>query len=106
MVNTRSSREAGLTMLEVVIATIILTVIVGMASWLVWSASGHVTTTEVTVQLEMSTREVLGMMTKELHQSKINKVEMMDTTQPIPCDGKSIDITNSTPGKAVAYVQW
>ena len=39
MVKTRSSREAGLTMLEVVIATVILTVIVGMASWLVWSAS-------------------------------------------------------------------
>jgi hypothetical protein len=106
MVNTRSSREAGLTMLEVVIATVILTLIVGMASWLVWSASGHVTTTEVAVQLEMNARELLEMMTKEIHQSKMNRVEMLDTTQPIPCDGKSIDISMPTPGKGVAYTQW
>jgi len=106
MVKTRSSREAGLTMLEVVIATVILTVIVGMASWLVWSASNHVTTTEVTVQLEMSARELLGMMTKEIHQSKINRIEMLDTTLPIPCDAKSVDISMPTPGKPVAYTQW
>ena len=106
MVKTRSSREAGLTMLEVVIAAVILTLIVGMTSWMVWSASGNVTTTEVGIQLEMSTREVLGIMTKEIHQSKMNKIEMVDTLIAIPCDGTYMDISNPTPGKAVAYPVW
>lgn len=106
MVKSRSSREAGLTMLEVVIAAVILALIVGMTSWMVWSASSHITTSEVAIQLEMSTREVLGAMTKEIHQSKMSKIEMVDTAVAIPCDGKSIDIASPTPGMAVTYPVW
>jgi type II secretory pathway component PulJ len=102
MAKIRSSREAGLTMLEVVIAAIILAAIVGMTSWLVWSASSHITTAEVQVQLEMSSREVLSMISKELHQTKMTKISKVDTKDPIPCDPKSLDPLYPTPGNASA----
>jgi type II secretory pathway pseudopilin PulG len=106
--NRRHRREAGLTMIEVVIASVILTALVAMTSWLVWSASNTVATTEVTVQMEMTAREVLSQMAKELHQSNFSMVEKVNTGVLIPTDATSIATAYPTPpvGGTMAYPVW
>lgn len=94
----RSRRDAGLTMIEVVIASIILTAIVGMTSWMVWSSSKHIATAEIGVQMEISAREVLTAMSRELHQSRMTKIQKVRTDLLIPTDPASLNPFFPTPG--------
>jgi hypothetical protein len=65
-----ASARAGLTMIEVVVAAIILTAIVAMSSYLVWSSSRAVASSEAGLQLENTAREALDIMVQELRQAK------------------------------------
>lgn len=71
-------RLAGLTMLEVLIASLILVAIVAMSSWLVWQASDNVATAEAALKLENQAREVLELFTQELRQSKMTTIRKVD----------------------------
>jgi hypothetical protein len=79
MKSPRTAR-AGLTMIEVLVAAFILTAIVGMSSYLVWSSSRHVSSAEAALQLENSAREVLNYMVQELRQAKKSAVSQVVTT--------------------------
>ena len=72
--------QSGLTMVEVIVAAIILTAIVGMSSYLVWSSSRVVSSAEAALQLENSAREVLNVMVQELRQSKRTGLTKVTTT--------------------------
>lgn len=68
--NNARTAQAGLTMIEVVVAAVILTAIVAMSSYLVWSSSRAVTSSEAGLQLENMAREALNVMVQELRQAK------------------------------------
>lgn len=72
---TNKKRQSGLTMIEVLIASIILTALVGMASWLVWSSSNHVSTEESKLQVESQAREVMNAITSDLRASKVSMIQ-------------------------------
>src|SRR5262245_19503361 len=77
--NRARNRQAGLTMLEVIIASIILTAIVGMSAYLVWSSSRSVSSSEAALQLENTGREFLEMITTELRQAKRSGIAQVKT---------------------------
>jgi hypothetical protein len=79
-VKSARTARAGLTMIEVVVASFILTAIVGMSSYLVWSSSRHVSSAEAGVQLENTAREALNVMVQELRQAKKSAVSQVITT--------------------------
>jgi hypothetical protein len=99
MVKRSLRRNAGLTMIEVVVASIILTAIVGMSSYLVWNTSRTVASAEVGLQLENNAREFLSTLTKELHQGRMGMVRM------VPWDAnvmvKTTSFSLGTPGPYV-----
>ena len=105
MALSKSGRRSGLTLVEVVIASVILTAIVGMSSYLVWSSSRHVETSEAALQLEMSAREVLNGIVKELHQTKISTIQKVDTTKLIKVDNTTLNLL-ATPGTLAASISY
>ena len=79
--NNRARR--GLTMIEVMVATVILSALVGMASYLVWSSAKTVSSAESALQSELQAREFLTNLSKELHQSQTPFVTPIEwTTMP------------------------
>jgi type II secretory pathway pseudopilin PulG len=83
---TRARRaQAGLTMVEVIVAAIILTAIVGMSAYLVWSSSRSVSSAEAGLQLENTAREALNVMVTELRQARRLQIVKV-TTAPIRTD--------------------
>ncbi|MBV8881193.1 MAG: type II secretion system protein [Planctomycetaceae bacterium] len=86
----KRSRQAGLTMLEVLIASVILCFIVLSASWLVWTSADSVANAEAFVKVEKDMREVLDTMVKEFHQCHIGNLQQVITTKPIPTDAASM----------------
>jgi len=75
-------------MLEVVIASLILTALVTMSSYLVWNTSRTVSSSEVGVQMEIQAREFMTQLAKEFHQTsfKFNQVYVVnwDTALTVP----------------------
>jgi Tfp pilus assembly protein PilE len=98
-------RQAGLTMIEVVIASVILTVIVGMSSYLVWSSARTVSSSEAAMQAELQAREFLSTLTKELHQSKMVTLRQVnwDSTLTVTPATAFKSPYSATPGTAVPY---
>ena len=96
-----NKRRAGLTLLEVLIASVIMAALVAMSGWLVWSSSNHVSSAEVALQLDSQGREFLTNLAKELHQTKMDSVKKVDTTQPITVTPSTLNLP-ATPGTAVA----
>jgi len=94
---TRRRFELGLTMIEVMVSTIILSVIVAMASWLVWSSAKHVSTAEVRLQMDMQIRELMGTLTRELRQTRLGQVKAVDSTT-IPVLTPALLNAPATPG--------
>lgn len=78
--SSRVRLQRGLTMIEVLVATIILSVILAMSSYLVWSSSKTVTSAEVMVQCESQAREFLSNLEKELRMAKMDKIDIVDWT--------------------------
>jgi len=68
------NRRSGLTLIEIVIASILLVVIFGVAFALLMSSSEHVAERESELQLENRAREVLNQMGSELRQTTWDKV--------------------------------
>ena len=91
--------QAGLTMIEVLVASIILTALVAMSSWLIWGSSKHVSRMEAEMTLENQAREFIGMLTKELHQANMSNVQWVDDAQLI-----DFRATADTPGFLQATV--
>lgn len=110
------NRQSGLTMLEVLIASIILAVVVSMAGYILWSSSNHVTSSQIGVQLESQAREIIAGISKELRQAKMNSVRGFDTTTAFdistPSPSFHLNAVNTwpdpSPGTAVTYpyVAW
>jgi len=99
MSTNKMKRQAGLTLIEVMIASLILAAIVAMSGWLVWSSSNHVASADAALQLEMSAREFMTGLVKELHQSKMDSVQKVDTgTQVAGASVTKISVTSSTLG--------
>jgi hypothetical protein len=96
----RSRRRSGLTLLEVVIASIILTAVFGMTAYMIWSSSKHTETTEAALQLEASARAFMDALAKDVQQTRLDLVNKVDTTQLIPVDSTSLKLL-ATPGTAV-----
>ena len=97
--------QAGLTMIEVVIAAIILTAIVGMSSYLVWSSSRAVSSAEAGLQLENTAREALNVMAQELRQARrlgIAKVTTTTIQTDPPADVHGYNINDPGLGVAVS----
>jgi type II secretory pathway component PulJ len=105
MALSKSRRRGGLTLIEVFIASIILTAIVGISAYVVWSSSRHTETTEAALQLEISAREFLNSVVKELHQTKITTIRKVDTTLPIQVDSTTLNLlaTPGTPAASISY---
>lgn len=76
--NRKMRPDAGLTMIEVVIASLILAAIVGMSSYLVWNSARTVGMAEAAMQAEAQSREFFVNLTKELHQSRMSMVNKVD----------------------------
>jgi len=72
--------QAGLTMVEVIVAAIILTAIVGMSAYLVWTSSRSVSSAEAGLQLENTAREALNVMVTELRQARRLQIAKVTTT--------------------------
>jgi hypothetical protein len=96
---TRRRSELGLTMIEVAISSFILAMLVGMASWLVWSSAKHVSTSEARMQMDMESREFLATITKELRQTRLGQVHAVDTAT-IPLLDATTLTALATPGSA------
>jgi len=99
----RRRSDLGLTMIEVVISSVILTMLVGMASWLVWSSAKHVSTAEARMQMDMESREFLATITKELRQTRLGQVYAVDTAT-IPVLDAAVLTAKATPGSATPPV--
>lgn len=108
---------AGLTMIEVLVATVILSAVVAMSSWLVWSASDHVSTAEIELQLENQAREAVQVIAKELRQSRIETVIKLDPASIKPDASNmasvtppglkdSVTIPNPKPGEAFNAIRF
>jgi hypothetical protein len=69
MMKTKRS-SAGLTMIEVIIASVILTAIVAMASYMVWMSSYEVSERELGLQLESQARLIVTQIANDIRQSK------------------------------------
>lgn len=99
--------EAGLTMLEVVVASIILAALVTMSSYLVWNTSRSVSSSEVGVQMEIQAREFITQLQKEFHQTsfKFNQVWSVDwdATLPSPLPLTAFNPGTPTPGTKNLY---
>jgi type II secretory pathway pseudopilin PulG len=67
-------RRAGLTLLEVAIASILLVVIFGVAFAILMSSSDHAVASEAELQLENRAREVINQVASELRQTTWDKV--------------------------------
>ncbi|HLY08135.1 MAG TPA: hypothetical protein VKW04_02400 [Planctomycetota bacterium] len=72
--------ESGLTMVEVMVASIILVAISAMAMSMMLSSSNHVANMEVGVRMELTAREVITAMSAELRQAKMTSVEFVNTS--------------------------
>jgi prepilin-type N-terminal cleavage/methylation domain-containing protein len=77
-------RQSGLTMIEVMIASVILVAVSAMSMYLLLNSSNHVTEMEVGVRLEQQAREVMSAMCAELRQAKMTSVEVVNTSAAIP----------------------
>jgi hypothetical protein len=86
-------------MIEVVISSVILTMLVGMASWLVWSSAKHVSTAEARMQMDMESRELLATITKELRQTRLGQVYAVDSAS-IPVLDAATLTGQATPGSS------
>jgi type II secretory pathway pseudopilin PulG len=64
------NRRGGLTMLEVMIAAILLAAVFAMTFVVIWSSSETVSRAEVQVQLEALTRETLNQIVSEIRQTQ------------------------------------
>jgi hypothetical protein len=104
--NNARRAQAGLTMIEVIVAAIILTAIVGMSSYLVWSSSRSVASSEVSLQLENTAREALNVMVRELRQAKRLGIAKVDTTtlrtDPLYGNIHSLAVTDAKLGVAIS----
>src|SRR3954468_14107454 len=100
---TRRRSQLGLTMIEVVISSIILSLLAGMASWLVWSSAKHVSTAEAKMQMDMEARELMATITKELRQTRVGQGYMVDSAGTPVLDPAAL-ASKATPGSAVAAV--
>jgi len=101
----KSRHDSGLTMMEVIIASIILTALVTMSSYLVWNTSKTVSSSEVGVQMEVQARDFMSQLAKELHQSSFGKdaisVVLWDPTLIV--SKSSFNAGTPTPGSKQAY---
>lgn len=73
------NRQSGLTMIEVVIASVILVAVSAMAMALLLNSSSHVSNMQVGVTLEQAGREVISQISAELRQAKMSSVELLNT---------------------------
>lgn len=80
MMAMKRGRRSGLTMIEVMVSSIILFMIIAMASWLVWSSSKHVANNEVILQMDMQLREIISVIAKDIRQTRFARIEMIDSS--------------------------
>lgn len=67
-------RQSGLTMLEVIIAAVLLSAVMAMTFAIMSSSSDQVAAAQVALELEERAREVLNQITKDLRQSSSSKI--------------------------------
>jgi len=71
MTNMNAKRRSGLTLIEIIIASLILAAVFGIAMMLLLSSSKHVETQQAAMNLEMEAREVLNQITQDLRQTRL-----------------------------------
>lgn len=97
--NRAASRQAGLSILEVMIASLILAAIVAITFSILASSSAHVEATQITLKMESDARELLNQITKDLRESRFSLVKTGSPSTPFPTDGSSHpDIDFRMPG--------
>src|SRR5258708_9711255 len=77
MMNKKES-QAGLTMLEVIIASVILSAVMFMASYLVWTSSATVSEAELGVQLDSQARAIVTAIANDVRQCKAAYIRIYD----------------------------
>ncbi len=76
-----TQRQAGLSILEVLIASLILAAILAITFSILASSSAHVETTQITLKLESDAREALNLIIKDLRESKFSFVRTGSLTE-------------------------
>lgn len=105
----KQKSQGGLTLIEVVIASVILAAVSAMAAYILWSSSNHVASSEVGVQLELQARELATSIGAELHQTKMATVSPVTYTLPVPTPATvfTVDPTPGTvPTTSPRYTPW
>jgi len=74
----KKESQSGLTMLEVIIASVILSVVVEMASYLVWNSSTTVSESELGVQLDSQARAIVTQIANDVRQCKSAYIRAYD----------------------------
>lgn len=93
------SRQAGLSILEVMIASLILAAILAITFSILASSSAHVETTQITLRMESDARELVNQITKDLRESRFSLVKTGSPSTPFPTDGSPhLDIEFRMPG--------
>ena len=90
------NRRAGLTLLEIAIASILLVAIFGATFAILMSSSEHATAEEAQVQLENRAREVINQIAADLRQTTWNKVYV---------GGGGIALIQARPSSGVSLVE-
>lgn len=92
---TAPSRQAGLSMVEIMIATGILAAIIAATFAILTKASSHAESTQITLKMETDAREALDQIIKDLRESRLSLLQVGSATQlkagtatsPIVADG-------------------
>jgi len=74
----KNASQAGLTMLEVIIASVILSAVMFMASYLVWTSSSTVSEAELGLQLDSQARAILTQIANDVRQCKAAYIKIYD----------------------------
>jgi type II secretory pathway pseudopilin PulG len=80
----KKSRESGFTMLEVVIASILLLGVLAITGALLWTSSNQTAAGQVQMSMDQMGREAVTQMEKELRQSLLAYVWFNQATAPSP----------------------
>lgn len=67
---TQKKYQSGLTMLEVIIASVILSFVIALSSYMVYTSSQTVSESELGLQLEAQARQIVTQITNDLRQAR------------------------------------